>query len=133
MEDLERAREFFGHDLYATEASGITIEAVGENYSKCEMILTERHRNARGRVMGGAIFTLADFAFAVATNSPEAWTVSLHSTISYLNMPKGEKLIAESHCLKNGRQTTVHEITIRDENGKDIADVIITGMHVSNI
>ena len=65
MTDLEKAREFFGKDTYAIVTSGIQIEQVGEHYSKCSMKLTDIHRNAYGGVMGGAIFTLADFTFAV--------------------------------------------------------------------
>ena len=66
MTKLEEARQIFAADKYATDASGIVIEEVGENYAKCSMKLTDVHRNAFGGVMGGAIYTLADFTFAVA-------------------------------------------------------------------
>ena len=62
---LEEVRERFSQDRFAT-VNGAVIEAVGEGYAKCSIILNETHRNALGAVMGGAIFTLADFAFAVA-------------------------------------------------------------------
>jgi len=63
--NLEEAKEFFKNDLYATNATGIEIVAVGERYSKCVLKLDERHKNAVGHVMGGVMFTLADFVFAV--------------------------------------------------------------------
>lgn len=68
MDLLTKVREQFKKDRFATEATGITIEAVDENYAKCQLIVEEKHMNAAGSVMGGALFTLADFTFAVAAN-----------------------------------------------------------------
>ena len=68
MDRLERAREVFSKDLYATKLSGVIIEEVKDNYALCSMELTDDHKNAYGGIMGGAIYTLADFAFAVASN-----------------------------------------------------------------
>ena len=68
MGTLEEARKIFSKDLYATELSGIEIDDIGKDYAKCSMKLTEKHKNAYGGIMGGAIYTLADFAFAVASN-----------------------------------------------------------------
>ena len=38
MTDLEKAREFFGGDLYATSATGIVIEEVGDHFARCLLI-----------------------------------------------------------------------------------------------
>ena len=65
--NVEEIKEFFKNDLYATKLTGIEIVEVKENYAKCKMEITQNHRNAAGGVMGGAIFTLADFCCAVAT------------------------------------------------------------------
>ena len=43
MTDLERAREFFGNDKYATDATGIVITKVGERFARVELDLDERH------------------------------------------------------------------------------------------
>lgn len=67
MKTIEEIREFFSHDLYAYD-TGAYIEEVGDRYAKISLTLTERHRNAVGGVMGGVYFTIADFAFAVASN-----------------------------------------------------------------
>lgn len=69
MKELDRIREQFAKDRYATETTGIEITEVGENFARVELELDERHYNALGNVMGGVLFTMADFAFAVATNS----------------------------------------------------------------
>ena len=132
MNKLEEAREIFSKDLYATKMSGIEIDEVGENYAKCSMALTENHRNAYGGIMGGCIYTLADFAFAVASNfDKENLTVSLVGQASFLSMSKGSVLYATARLIKDGRTNCFYEIMITDDLGKDIAVVTFTGAHVS--
>lgn len=131
MSDLEKARDFFYKDLYATKLSGIQIDEVSEHYAKCTMKITENHKNAYGGVMGGAIFTLADFTFAVASNFNAPQTVSVTSQINYTGMAKGEKLIAEARVIKDGRSTCLYEIIITDDKETQVAFVTITGMKLS--
>ncbi len=132
MSDLERAREFFAKDRYATEATGIIIEQVGECYAKCSLRLDSRHRNAVGSVMGGVMFTLADFVFAVATNFERpSITVTLVSQISYLNAVKGEVLYGESRLIKDGKTNCFYEIDITDDLGTAVATVSVTGAHIN--
>ena len=126
--DLEKARTFFSGDFYATKATGIIIDEVGENYARCSMEITRNHQNAYGGVMGGAIFTLADYTFAVASNFNQPHTVSVTSQINFIGMAKGTKLISESKLIKNGRSTCLYEIDINDDLGTKIAFVTISGM-----
>lgn len=128
MSDLEKAREFFGQDFYATKATGIVIEEVGEHFARCSFEITRNHQNAYGGVMGGATFTLADYTFAVASNFNQPHTVSVTSQINYIGMAKGKKLIAEANCIKDGRSTCLYEINITDDLGTKIAFVTISGM-----
>ena len=132
MTDIEKAREFFGKDTYATVASGIQIDEIGEHYSKCSMKITDNHKNAYGGVMGGAIFTLADFAFAVASNFNAPQTVSVTSQINFIGMAKGKCLIAESKVIKDGRTTCLYDVFITDELGTKVAYVTITGMKLTH-
>ncbi|MBR1568904.1 MAG: PaaI family thioesterase [Lachnospiraceae bacterium] len=130
MRDLEEARNYFKDDRFATEASGIIIEAVDDGYAKCSMKIEDRHRNAVNQVMGGAIYTLADFVFAVATNTKEQWTVTTVSQISYIGTVKGDTLYAESRCIKDGRRTCFYEIEIKDDLGNLVAVVSTSGSHL---
>ena len=65
---VNEANAVFANDRFATKLCGANIESVTENEVVCSMEITEDHLNAVGTVMGGAIFTLADFTFAVASN-----------------------------------------------------------------
>ena len=128
MSDLEKAREFFGQDFYATKATGIVIEEVGDHFARCSFDITRNHQNAYGGVMGGATFTLADYTFAVASNFNQPHTVSVTSQINYIGMAKGTKIIAESHLIKDGRTTCLYEINISDDLGNKVAFATISGM-----
>ena len=131
MRSLQEAREEFSKDLYATKLSGIEIDKIGEDYALCSMKLTDDHRNAYGGVMGGAIYTLADFAFAVASNfDKEKATVSLVGQASFMVATKGQILYAEARLIKDGRSNCFYEVTLRDELDKTIAVVNFTGAHV---
>ncbi len=130
MRDIEKVRRFFEGDRYATEVTGITIDEVDECYSKCSLALDERHYGAHGQVMGGVVFTLADFAFAVATNNEESFTATADSHISYLSSSKGKKLFAECKKIKEGRRLCFYEISIYDDIGKEISVISTTGMHI---
>ena len=124
---LQAVKKQFAKDLYATQTTGIDIEDVGEQYAKCVLHLDEKHRNAMGAVMGGVLYTLADFAFAVLSNQIHQLTVAQQVDIHYLSAPKGNKLIAKATCRKNGRTSSIVNVDISDDTGRDVAQFIGTG------
>lgn len=126
---LDMVRERFANDRFAT-VNGAVVEAVDEGYARCSMELNDTHRNALGAVMGGAIFTLADFTFAVASNWNKNPQVSLNATISFLGKAKGSKLIAEAMKIKEGRKTCYYEVNIDDELGNKVAHMTSNGYAV---
>ncbi len=126
FESLDAARSFFSGDLYATE-SGIRIDELKDGNSACSFEITEHHRNADGGVMGGAIFTLIDFAFAVASTSVHHPTVAQQVSINYLNQPRGKKLTARAECRKDGRTSCVYIVNVTDDTGREIATALMTG------
>ena len=129
MSDLEKARAYFQKDRFATE-NGAVIAEVAENYAVCTLSLTDHHRNAMGNVMGGVLFMLGDFAFAVASNCGGTPMVSLNSQITYLSPAKGDVLIAEARRVRQGRSTGYYRVTIADELGTLVAEVVATGFVV---
>ena len=130
MMTLDEARAFFREDRFATELAGITIEDVQKQSVRCVMPITPGHRNAAGAVMGGAIFTLADFAFAVAANVGGVLTVTTTSAVSFVGTCKGNTLTAETHLVKDGRRSCFYEVTVSDELGNLVAVVTSNGTHL---
>ena len=97
----------FANDRFATQAAGCRVVEGGRGRAVCEMELGDIHRNAMGNVMGGAIFTLADFALAISCNI-------------------GAKLTATSVCDKPGRHLGFYTVTVKDDLGKDVARMTAT-------
>ena len=123
---LDEVRERFSHDRFAT-VNGAVIEEIAEGYARCSMQIGDDHKNALGAVMGGAIFTLADFAFAVATNWQETPVVSLEASITFLGKAKGNTLVAEAKKIRAGRRTCCYSVEITDELGSQIAHMTSNG------
>ena len=117
---------YFNKDTFATEAAGCRIVDAAPGSAVCEMELKPVHYNAMQNVMGGAIFTLADFALAVACNIGEHPTVSVTSTIEYLSTSKGTKLIAKAHVDRSGRTLGFYTVDVFDDAGVHIARVMST-------
>ena len=123
---IEEARAFFGQDRYAAE-SGIVLDEVTENGAVCHFEITDRHLNAEGGLMGGAIFTLIDFTFAVASSSRHRPTVAQQASVSFLNRARGRVLTARAVCRKDGRTSCVYNVDVTDDTGRDIAQAVMTG------
>ena len=123
----EWAREVFAGDHFAFETTGIEVEETRLHYSRLSIPLAEKHRNAMNQVQGGVIFTLADFAFTLAAAYERPITVTLTSNISYMSRVKGQRLIAEANCLREGGHTCYYLIAVTDELGTKVAEVMITG------
>ena len=125
FETIEQARSYFEGGRFAAE-NGATLDALGENWSECSLTLTPRHSNANGGVMGGAIFMLADFAFAVAANNVHRPTVAQQVSVNFLSAAKGTRLVARATCRKDGRSTCVYNIDVRDDQNRDVAQMVVT-------
>ena len=123
---LDEARTYFEGDRFALE-NGVTIDALGEGSAVCSLALSPRHRNADGGVMGGAIFTLIDLAFAAAANNVHRPTVAQQVSVNFLSGSRGASLTATAACRKDGRTSCVYNVDVTDDLGRDIAQAVITG------
>ena len=127
MDYLNKAREYFSKDVFASDTTGIRIDAAEPGHARVSLEVGPQHRNALGIVMGGVIFTMADYAFAIASNVGDETVVTINSQISYLDTAKGNKLFAEALPLKDGRKTCVYNIDVTDELDTKVAFVQVTG------
>ncbi len=136
-EELAEVKSRFAADRYAVETTGIQILDAGDGLAEVMLELDNRHKNALGAVMGAVYFTMADFAFAVATNScpqDKTATVTLNSQINYLNAAKSNTLYAKAVVKKNGRTTVYCEIEIYEkanDTKRTVAVVSTTGFKIS--
>lgn len=122
MEDMTQfALESFSNDQYAVKTTGVKIEKAEPGYCLCSLAIDERHLNNNGDVMGGALFTLADYAFGTAANIGGVPTVTLSCTISFMRATRGPVVYAEAKKQKLGRNISFFEVDITDADGKLIA------------
>lgn len=134
MSALEEIRSRFRNDHFATDATGIVIDSAEPGKAVCSLTLEERHMNGNHVPMGGAIFTLADLACAVAANGySEKITVSQQASITFLSPAKGKRLIAEASCLKSGCTTALYTVDVRDELGTYVAYATVNGYVINHV
>ena len=130
MVDLEEVRAFFTGDRFAVE-NGMVIDQAAPGEAVCSLTLGPGHRNAGGGVMGGAIFTLGDFAFAVAANCQTLGkgqvVVSQSNAITFCRGAKGARLIARAREVSATRRTRLYEVTVEDDLGTLVARMMVNG------
>lgn len=117
---LKAIQDFFRKDLFAGFV-GIELIEAGNGRAKARMQIGDRHRNGLGLVHGGAIFTLADLAFAAAVNSRGRAAVAIHCSISYLKAAAGDVLFAEAEEISCGPKIAAYTIRVTDASGEIIA------------
>ena len=127
---LTQLREKFAHDLFAAKGLEAVIDEASSGYAKCSMVIQPHHCNALGIPMGGVLFTLADFAFAVAANQNGREVVTQASQITFLTPAKGKRLIAAAHQIKGGKKTCFYQVIVTDETGTETAFVTVNGFVV---
>lgn len=123
---VEEVRELFANDHYATEACGCRVLEAGKGHAVCAFDIADVHRNAQGAVMGGAIFTLADFALAIGCNIGENPTVSVSNTIEFLSSTRGSTLTATCSTDKSGRTLGYYTVDVVDDLGVHVARMTAT-------
>ena len=101
---------------------GIQLVVLQEGFARTEMRFTEDMENIFGMAHGGAIFSLMDAAFEVASNSHGTMAVALNMNINYLASPApGARLTAEAAEINKTRKTATYDIRATDDTGKLLA------------
>ena len=119
------AQFFRDNDRFA-QLCGIELaEAAGGN-SKARMVVGKHHLNGVGTVHGGALFTLADFAFAAACNSHGTVAVAINCNISYVKAVSAGTLTADARETSLGGRIATYAIDVTNEKGDLLA--IFQGM-----
>ena len=117
---MEVVKNFFKNDRFA-EHVGIELLEVSEGRAKAKMEIKEHHLNGVNIAHGGAIFSLADLAFAVASNSHRTIALGINANISYLKAAAGGTLIAEAKEVSLNLKLATYEVRVTDENNDLIA------------
>lgn len=123
MKDI---KSFFSSDDLFARHCGIELLTVEPGYSKTSMKVQKHHLNAAGTVHGGAIFTLADFAFAVASNSHGTLAMGISTSVSFVKAATGGTLYAVAREQSKNPKLATYLVHVTDEADEVIA--IFQGM-----
>ncbi|OGT98201.1 MAG: phenylacetic acid degradation protein [Geobacteraceae bacterium GWC2_48_7] len=123
MKDIRQ--HFTTEDLFAKH-TGIELIDVAPGWSKVCMKIQPYHFNGARTVHGGAIFTLADFAFAVASNSHGTLSMGINASISFVKAATKGILFAEAKEQSLNPKLASYSVTVTDEENDVVA--IFQGM-----
>lgn len=127
MKDPNELIGYFSNDNF-TRYIGATLTEVSEGYAKATMVVKEESLNAYGICQGGALFSLADLAFAAAVNSHGVSTVTTGASITYVKSGQlGDTLTAEARELVNHHRLPFAEVRITNQDGDIIAIFTASG------
>jgi acyl-CoA thioesterase len=104
------------------ETVGIDLASVHPGYAETLLTVEERHLNFHGTPHGGAVYALADAAFAAASNTGSKTAVALETNISYFAaVDVGETLRAVAEETHLGGRTAAYDVRVTDETGDPVA------------
>jgi len=118
--EIETIKKFFKGDRLA-EYLGIELVEVSMGKAVAKMEIRKEHLNGINTVHGGAIFTLADFAFAVAANSHGRVTVAINVSISFMKASKNGTLTAVANEISLNPKLATYTVNICNDDGELIA------------
>ncbi|GGL00704.1 hotdog fold thioesterase [Deinococcus radiotolerans] len=100
---------------------GVTVLEVGDGHATVSATVEAHHINMHGTAHGGFLFSLADAAFALASNSGPGRQVGLHADLQYLRAARlGDQVTASAAEQHLGRKTGAYRMEVR-VNGQLIA------------
>lgn len=116
----ENLKNYFKNDRYAS-LTGVEIMEAGPGFCKAKLNIEDKHLNAANVVQGGAIFTLADLTFAVASNSRGQLALAVNVNISFLKGKSNGTLYATATELADPRRIGAYDVLVTDEADEVIA------------
>ena len=117
---MRSLKELLAEDHFAS-CTGVELMEIKPGYAKARMLVTKRHLNAGGVCQGGALFTLADLAFAAVANSHNQLTLSLSANITFLRPAREGYVYAEAVEVFNHARVPFIEVRIHDEEDALVA------------
>ena len=110
-------------------ANDMKITVLEEGYAEAEMPISEDKLNGLNVVQGGAIYTLADFAFAGASNAnkDDRRCIGSATSINYIRPGSGTKLKAVAKIIHAGKKTCLSSVEVFNDQNKLVATATFQG------
>jgi len=118
--DLETIKDHCENDRFAI-SNGMRLVELRPGFAKTRIQLEERHLNSIGTVHGGAIFTLADFAFGAAVKTGGKVAPAISTNLSFLRATRSGTLYAEATEISRSRKLSVCTVRVTNDAGELVA------------
>lgn len=123
---MQKIQQFFSAEDKFARHTGIELLDVGAGWANASMKIKPFHYNGAKTVHGGAIFTLADFAFAVASNSHGTLSMGINTSVSFVKAAIKGTLYAEAREQALNPKLASYTVRITDDDHDVVA--IFQGM-----
>ncbi len=120
MPERDDLIEVMGHDNYAA-LSGFEVLVAAPGYAEVKMPVEEKILNGHGNVHGGAMFTLADYASAIASNMMGEPTMALDGSITFMRAVRAGHVLAKASTVKTGRRVNFQKVDLYNDKGEVVA------------
>lgn len=118
---MESIKRFFSERDQFANHNGIELVSVAPGRAQVKMVLQPHHLNGVNLAHGGAIFTLADFAFAVASNSHGTLAVAINVSITFMKAVSTGTLWADAREVSLNPKLGSYTINVKDDAGQLVA------------
>ena len=112
---MQQIHDFFSKEDKFARHAGIELLEVREGWARTAMKIEPFHMNGAKTVHGGAIFTLADFAFAVASNSRGSLAMGINTSVSFVKAATEGTLYAEATEESCNTKLATYLVRVTDE------------------
>lgn len=126
MNDVsERVKGLAARDSFVTLLGAECVEA-GPGTAVMRMTLREQHMNFNGTCHGGVLFSLADTAFGLASNSHGRLATAVDAHIGFTGPARiGDALVASARELNRSNRIGTYRVDVR--RGDDALVAAFTG------
>lgn len=115
----EERRERIADDPFCATL-GVELRELAPGRAVTALDVEERHRNFHGTLHGGALYGLADAAFAAASNAGGDTSLALETNVSYLAAVEvGTTLLATAVETHASTRTAAYEVRVERETDGD--------------
>ena len=119
-DDMDTVQKFVDADRFAKHL-GVEVLEHGTGRARARMEIRAHHLNSAGTVHGGAIFSLADAVFSVASNSHGTLAMAINVSISFFKAVRKGALVAEGREVSFNPKLATYLIEVKDDAGASIA------------
>ena len=127
--DREAFYGIMGRDAFV-ELAGVEVVRAEAGFAEVRLPVTAKVLNGHGKVHGGAIFTLADYAGAIASNLHGETTMAVNGAISFMRGVTSGHVTARARTVKSGKRMKFQVVEVFDAEERLVATFQGGSMHV---